>query len=89
MPGGSYRVCVKTAGFTHRSFIDVAVFKASDDADARALSQQVRNLQIVRGYTRAFFDKHLKGTRNTLLDQESTLDVKVKVDRFPAHSRGE
>ena len=82
MPGGSYRVSVKTAGFTHRSFIDGAVFKASDDADRAALAQQVRNLEIVRGYTRAFFDKHLKGMHNTVLDQESTLDARVKVDRF-------
>ena len=80
MPGGSYRVAVETPRFTHRSFIDVALFKSGDDP--MALAQNLKNVQLVRAYTRAFFDKYLKGTNKTLLDETPLRDSGVQINRY-------
>jgi pimeloyl-ACP methyl ester carboxylesterase len=88
MPGGSCRVCVRAPRFMHRSFIDATVLKACDDPDKQVFAQTVRNLETVRLYTRAFFDKHLKGMQNTLLDREPAPELKVKIDRFGAGNPG-
>jgi predicted dienelactone hydrolase len=85
MPGGSYRVAVETPDFTHRSFIDATLLKSSDDPSA--VARNLQNLRIVRAYTRAFFDKYLKGQKNSLLDQKSRLDPRVRVDRFSLVAR--
>jgi predicted dienelactone hydrolase len=79
MPGGSYRVSVETPGFTHRSFMDLPLLKVCDDP--AAAERNLRNLEIVIAYTRAFFDKTLKGIRPTMLDLP-TDDPDVRVDRF-------
>jgi hypothetical protein len=80
MPGGSYRVAIETPRFTHRSFIDAALFKP--DNDAAAMTQHLKNLQLIRAYTRAFFDKHLKGMRRTLLDEATVREPDVLINRY-------
>jgi predicted dienelactone hydrolase len=87
LPGGSYRVSVETPGFTHRSFIDLPLLKASDDP--AAVARNLENLRTVRTYTRAFFDKYLKGRKDTLLDQPAPRDSdsRLRVERFGPTSR--
>jgi len=85
MPGGSYRVAVVAPSLNHRSFIDAALLKAQDDP--KAVTENVRNLKIVRTYTRAFFDKHLKDMKNTPLDETTIRDEGVSVERFGHGSR--
>jgi dienelactone hydrolase len=80
MSGGSYRVAVETPLFTHRSFIDTALFKVRDDPTKMA--QSLKNLEIVRAYTRAFFDKHLKSMKKTLLDETTAHDSGVSVNQY-------
>jgi hypothetical protein len=83
--GGSFRVIVESIGFAHRSFMDLPLLNASDDPAASELN--VRNLEIVIAYTRAFFDMTLKDRRPTLLDLP-TDSPNVRVDRFgPFHRR--
>jgi hypothetical protein len=67
--------------------MDTGILKAADDPDRAVLAQQLRNLQLVRAYTRAFFDKHLQGMPKTPLDQEVAPDARVTVDRFGAVSQ--
>jgi hypothetical protein len=80
MSGGSYRVAIETPRFTHRSFIDTTLFKA--DNDATAMTQHLKNLLLIRAYTRAFFDKHLKGMSKTLLDEPTLQNSEVLVNRY-------
>lgn len=77
---GSYRVTLATPGVSHMSFSDLAVLQAAGDAAER--HRAVRNLETIRAYTRAFFDKSLRGARNTILDAAGA-DEGVKVERFP------
>jgi pimeloyl-ACP methyl ester carboxylesterase len=87
LKGGAYRVSVETEGFNHRSFIDTNLWLADDKAPT--MSNRLKNLEIVRTYTRAFFDKYLKGTKNTVLDNGPAADPdsRIRVDRFGAAKR--
>jgi pimeloyl-ACP methyl ester carboxylesterase len=81
LSGGAYRLCAETPGFNHRSFIDTSLFNSGDKAD---LAQRLANMGIVRGYTRAFFDKYMRTAKDTLLDRDppAKFGSKVRVDRF-------
>jgi hypothetical protein len=87
MPAGSYRVSAEMPGFNHRSFMDTNLLAASDDP--AAVERNLYNLQIVREYTRAFFDKYLKGKNDTLLDRVIGGDSgsTPKVERFGPKAR--
>ena len=76
--GGSWRVGVETPGFTHHSFMDLPLLGAPADSSAPLLL----NLRIVRTYTRAFFDRCLRGVRPTALDAATPLAADVTVQRF-------
>ena len=54
----------------------------SATGDAMKGADSLHNYQIIQSYTRAFFDKYLKGQKDSLLDQKSSLDPLVRVDRF-------
>jgi hypothetical protein len=56
MPAGSYRITLSTPGANHMSFSDEPLLEAEDD-------DSLRILEIVRAYTRAFFEKTLLGNR--------------------------
>lgn len=77
---GSFRLTLATPGVSHMSFSDLAVLQAA--GDAAETDRAVRNLETIRAYTRAFFDKSLRGARNTVLDA-ARADELVKVERFP------
>jgi hypothetical protein len=77
--GGSMRVTV--VGAAHNSFSDDAIVmgllaKAAGAEDARKL------LAIVRRYTVAFFDRHLRGAEATALEIQPPFP-EVAIDRWP------
>ena len=77
--GGSYRVFIDIPSFTHRTFSDLTLL-AADDGPQR--DESLANFRIAQSYTRAFFDKYLKGQRDTLLDRPSSPNARVRVDRW-------
>ncbi len=62
MPGGAERVMAEAATFTHRTFIDLKLLQA---ADTSAREEQRHDLDLVRAYLRAFFDRTLADTADS------------------------
>jgi hypothetical protein len=58
---------MESPGFNHRSFIDTNLLQ--DGNDPAVVARHLQNLEIVRSYTRAFFDKYLQDKQPTLLDR--------------------
>jgi hypothetical protein len=82
IPGGSYRVMLfGLPGFIHRSFTDQTLLDFSGDLQG----DNLHNFQVAQAYLLAFFDKHLKGVHNTVLDSQTPIDPRAKVVQFPAH----
>ena len=59
------------AGAVHASFTDLALLADQVGIDTGADLSGARSLDITRGYVRAFFDQHLRGKPQVLLDQPS------------------
>jgi hypothetical protein len=59
------------AGAVHASFTDFALLADQIDLDIGAGTPGARSLDITRAYVRAFFDLHLRGKPQALLDQPS------------------
>jgi predicted dienelactone hydrolase len=59
------------AGAVHASFTDLALLADELGIDIDAGLSGARSLDITRAYVRAFFDQHLRGTPQALLDQPS------------------
>ena len=59
------------AGAVHASFTDLALLADQIGLDIGADTPGARSLDITRAYVRAFFDQHLRGTPQALLDQPS------------------
>jgi hypothetical protein len=59
------------AGAVHASFTDLALLADQTGIDTGAGLPGIRSLDITRAYVRAFFDQHLRGRPQTLLDQPS------------------
>ena len=59
------------AGAVHASFTDLALLAEQNGIDTGAGLSGTRSLDITRAYVRAFFDQHLRGKPQTLLDQPS------------------
>jgi dienelactone hydrolase len=59
------------AGAVHASFTDLALLADGLGIDIGAGLSGVRSLDITRAYVRAFFDQHLRGRPQALLDQPS------------------
>jgi dienelactone hydrolase len=76
---GSYRVSLSMPGMSHISFSDLSVYEV--EGDAAKVDEAVRNLETIRTYTRAFFDKSLRGATLTVLDRDP--EPGVKVEPFP------
>ncbi len=72
--GGSFRVTID--GVRHQSFSDMAVW------DPGTPDERNRRMQIIRDYVRAFFDKTLRGWKQTLLDAEASPYSEATVERF-------
>jgi dienelactone hydrolase len=59
------------AGAIHASFTDLALLADQSGIDIDAHIPGARSLDITRAYVRAFFDQHLRGKPQALLDQAS------------------
>jgi len=59
------------AGAVHASFTDLALLAGQLGVDVDAELSGTRSLEITRAYVRAFFDLHLRGRPQSLLDQPS------------------
>ena len=59
------------AGAVHASFTDLALLADQLGIDIGTGLPGARSLDITRGYVRAFFDQHLRGSPQALLDQPS------------------
>ena len=59
------------AGAVHASFTDLALLADQIGIDIDAGLSGARSLDITRAYVRAFFDQHLRGRPQSLLDQPS------------------
>jgi len=59
------------AGAQHASFTDLALLADQVGIDIGASLPGARSLDITRAYVRAFFDQHLRGKPQSLLDQPS------------------
>ena len=59
------------AGAVHASFTDLALLAEQIGLDIGAGLPGSRSLDLTRGYVRAFFDQHLRGKPQALLDQPS------------------
>jgi dienelactone hydrolase len=59
------------AGAVHASFTDLALLAGQLGIDTGAGLSGARSLDITRAYVRAFFDQHLRGESQALLDQPS------------------
>jgi hypothetical protein len=81
---GAYRVVLKRSVTTHIDFTDLQVMGAltSDERETRE-----RIMAVVRDYTRAFFDRRLKGMRSPLLDAKVTDQFVESVERFAPGKR--
>ena len=79
MPGGAVRIMAEAEDFTHRTFIDLKLLQASD---SNSVFHQTRYLQLIRQYTRAFFDETLRRQPAPLLDRQGPIDSVVTVDHF-------
>jgi dienelactone hydrolase len=58
-------------GAVHASFTDLALLADQIGIDTGTGLSGTRSLDITRAYVRAFFDQHLRGTPQALLDQPS------------------
>jgi len=58
-------------GAVHASFTDLALLADQAGVDTGAGLSGARSLDITRAYVRAFFDQHLRGRPQALLDQPS------------------
>jgi pimeloyl-ACP methyl ester carboxylesterase len=76
---GAYRVVLQRSVSTHMDFTDLQILGA---ATSEAKETRERILTVVRDYTRAFFDRYLKGMRSPLLDAKPPNQFVESVERF-------
>lgn len=81
-PVESYIISIK--GTTHSSFTDNPLLAADT---LSAYRNRARMLQIIRDYTRAFFDKYLMDKKTKLLESTSNAYPEVVTERFGAAVR--
>ena len=76
---GSYRVLLRREVTTHGDFSDLQVLTARNNAE---LALRLRVLMLIRSYTRAFFDRHVRGMSAALLDHSTPDGILESVERF-------
>jgi len=75
------------AGAMHASFTDLGLLADQVGIDIGAGLPGARSLDITRAYVRAFFDQHLRGTPQALLDQPSPRYPEVTFSSPEAETR--
>jgi hypothetical protein len=76
---GSYRIVLQSGPTTHMDFSDLPLLGARDRAEA---DLHTRFLEAATSYTRAFFDKKLRGIKSPLLDGKPANPLVEGVERF-------
>lgn len=80
----SYRIVLESKRTTHADFTDLPVLQSRDRAQAET---RVRVLGVVLNYTRAFFDKNLRGMKSPLLDDNVVSEFVETVQKFEPPKR--
>jgi pimeloyl-ACP methyl ester carboxylesterase len=81
MPAGAWRVTIGVPGMPHMGFSDESLIAA--DGDSVKTRRALEALRVTSLYTRAFFDKTLRGRRDTPLDVEHLREgSSATVERF-------
>ena len=81
---GSYRVLLRRSLTTHMDFSDLPVLSAQNRIE---LNQRMQVFAVLRTYTRAFFDRHLRDKKAPLLDGGQPNEVLEAVERFSPSKR--
>jgi predicted dienelactone hydrolase len=81
---GSYRVVLENKTTSHADFGDLPLLQSRDRAEAET---RTRVLGVVRSYTRAFFDKYVRGTKAPLLDGKVASEFVEAVQWFEPAKR--
>lgn len=76
---GSYRVLLQRKLTTHMDFSDLPLLSAGNSTERQRCSDVLR---VAGGYTRAFFDQYLRGTKAPILEQNATDRLIEAVERF-------
>ena len=92
--GGSYHVTIRTPGVSHNSFSDIRQLGRPDGpwingwpADVRAATPNAHILDVICAWTRAFFDKAVRGDPKPLAALERKTGTEVEVRHYAAASR--
>ena len=64
------------------SFSDKPLLASSAEQSSIDAANASAMLHQIDAYTEAFFDKYLRGSKNTLLDQSKSADPQVSLDRY-------
>jgi dienelactone hydrolase len=67
--GGAYDVIVNTPGIGHGSFSDLSLLESGQSEET--MTHRRRAIEISRNFTRAFFDRYVRGQPAALLDNRS------------------
>jgi pimeloyl-ACP methyl ester carboxylesterase len=76
---GAYCVVLQRSVTTHMDFTDLQILGAAP-SDEYATRERI--MSVVRDYTRAFFDRYLKGMKSPLLDARVPNQFVESVERF-------
>jgi hypothetical protein len=76
---GSYRVLIQRNMTSHMDFSDLPLLAAKNDAELR---KRLDVMKVVRSYTRAFFDKYVRGMKQTLLESSVPDPLIESIERF-------
>jgi predicted dienelactone hydrolase len=86
MPGGAWRVTIRLPGMPHMGFSDEPLILAAGDSAKTRVAREA--LGFTNAFTRAFFDKVLRGRSRTPLDRVTSAEASVvTVERFSPASK--
>ena len=77
----SYEVTFETPGIVHESFSDILLLESDQSEETR--QNRTRAMQLIREYTRGFFDRYLRGLPAPMLDQVPAAAPDVELIRRP------
>jgi len=77
--GGSYHLAINIPGIDHYSFTDWALLEAENKED---FDKAARALDLLQNHVIAFFDKHLRNAKNTLLDKEANVSAGITLHKY-------
>ena len=77
----SYELTFETPGIVHESFSDILLLESGQSDETR--QNRTRAMQLIREYTRAFFDRYVRGLPAPLFDQVPAAAPDVELIRHP------